>query len=261
MYRNSLDLWVVFTFTALCLIFAGCAPTDVSIQIDGGVPADQLSYYADSFDAPKRDLWEIAAFSQSGQLRNFKMADVAYEGGRLKIQTQTGAFSSAVVTSKFILKGDFDIQIDCQIQFLKHKVNFDQLLYFEVIEQGKTFQASQSAVFVINKRYDMGTGIIGAIQRRTGEYVRGNLRQIDGFYGTLRLVRTDDRITMFYRKQGSSSWRKLDTLLFTKDNVAVLFALHNFITGRTAINATEPVIAYFDNFRINAAGKVIEKEI
>lgn len=261
MHTNSVPPWMVFTFTALCFIFAGCAPADVSIQIEGGVPADQLSYYANSFDVPKNDLWEIAAFSQPGQLANFKMAGVTYENGRLNIQTQTGAFSSAAATSKFILKGDFDIQIDCQIQFLKHEVNFDQVIFFDVIEQGRTVHTYQSAAFVLVKTLDMQTGIIRAIQRRPGEHVRGKLRQIDGFHGTLRLVRIGDRITLFYRKMDSSRWSKLDTLSFTSDNVAVVFALQNFILGRKKINATEPVKGYFDNFRINAAENVIESEI
>ena len=86
MHSNSLPPWAVFAFTALCFIFTGCAPADVSIQIEDGVPADQLSYYATSFDVPKKDLWEIAAFSQPGQLANFKMADVTYENGRLKME-------------------------------------------------------------------------------------------------------------------------------------------------------------------------------
>ena len=89
MRTNSLPPWVVLAFAALCFIFAGCAPADVSIQIEGGVPADQLGYYANSFDVPKNDLWDIAAFSQPGQLANFKMAGVTYENGRLNIQTQT----------------------------------------------------------------------------------------------------------------------------------------------------------------------------
>lgn len=246
---------------SLILWINGCASKDIVIQIKGGVPSDQLLYYTDPFDVPKRDLWEFAAFSQKDQLWDFEKADIKYENGRLKIQTRIGAFSSGVVASKFILSGDFDIQIDCQMIFPKGNVSVDHLLYFTVIRQGDTFYSGHSATLVIAKVNESKSGVIRAIQRRHGSYNRGNYREINRFYGTLRMMRTANHLNMYYRKQNASGWTQLDTLTFVGDNVSVIFGVQNFKVGRQALTATESVTGQFDNFRINAVSKVIESEI
>lgn len=259
--RKSSLLGMAFMLITLCYGVFGCAPNDISIQIEGGVPSEQLAFYADSFDSPKRNLWEIAAFSRPAQQFDFKMADVSYENGRLKIQTQVGAFSSGFVASKFLLSGDFDIQVDCQIRFLKGNVNIDQLLYFSVVRQGDTFHTGRSATNGIVKVTGAKHGVIRAFQRRHGEYLRGKLRQVDDFAGSLRMIRNGDRISMFYRKQSASGWTELDTLAFIRDNVVVMFGVRNFKPGRISLSATESVTGLFDNFKINATSKVIESNI
>jgi hypothetical protein len=252
---------MVFIISALCLWLAGCASKDVPVQVKSGVTADQLDYYTDPFDTPKRDLWEIAAFSRTAQLRNFEMAEVSFENGRLKIKTRTGAFSGAVVTSRFQINGDFDIQIDCQIQFLTGKHDVDHVILFGLLEKGETLWTGQYAWINIVKTAEMQTGIIAANQRRRGEIIRGRNRQIKGFQGTLRLVRAGNRISVYYRKQSSSGWIKLDTLSFTSDDVAVMLVVQNYKLGRQVLNAPESVTGFFDNFKINAATRVIEEEI
>ena len=259
--RKSFFLRAAFVLFTLCHGVFGCASNDISIQIEGGVPSEQLAFYADSFDSPKRDLWEIAAFSQTAQQGDFKMADVSYENGRLKIQTQVGAFSNGIVISKFLLSGDFDIQVNCQIRFHRDNVNIDQLLYFAVVKQGDTFYTGRSAANVIAKPIGAKNGVIRAIQRQHGEYIRGKFRQVEEFAGSMRLIRKGDQISMFYRKQNASGWIKLDTLAFTRDNVVVLLGVHNFRVGRKSIRATESVTGLFDNFKINASSKVIESNI
>jgi hypothetical protein len=261
MFRNSPKMMVVLVGITLCFWMASCAPKDIGIKIEGGVPIDRLRYYDDSFDALKRDLWEVAAFSQTDQLRNFEMADVNYENSRVRVNTRSGAFSGAVFTSKYQLRGDFDIQIDCEMQFLKGKVTVDQLLYFAVVKKGETFYSGGSVSNVISKPSGLEDGFIGVVLRQHGKYTQGNFNKISGFTGTIRLLRTGDQIKIVYHKQSANSWSKLDRLSFTIDDVAIVFGVQNFRPGRKDLNASESVTAYFDNFRINAAVKVIEDEI
>jgi hypothetical protein len=94
-----------------------------------------------------------------------------------------------------------------------------------------------------------------------GKYHAGYWHPIDNFTGSLRLVRSGDHVSTFYRKQGQNRWTKMCTLPSTQNDTAIGFTLQNFVKDRNSITATRSISAWIDNFTINAAQEIIESEI
>jgi len=99
--------------------FQGCATEPISFKIENSLSQDKLAYYNDSFDKLREDLWEKAGFTYSqAQVRQFKAADLTIENGVLRVETKTGGFSKGGLVSKYKLRGDFDVQVDCHMDIL-----------------------------------------------------------------------------------------------------------------------------------------------
>ena len=92
-----------------------------------------LAYYNDSFDRLREDVWEEAQLPYSGKISHMPL--IAVENGKLKISTRTGDFCKGGLGSRYTLKGDFDIQVDCQMDFLEWASGMDQVLLFVVQEK------------------------------------------------------------------------------------------------------------------------------
>jgi len=183
------------------------------------------------------------------------------QDGKLWVQTETGCFSKRGLGSKYVLRGDFDIQVDCQIDFLQSVHGMDQLLSLLVIERGKPIGTGNTVFLRLFKDGESDSGEILSVSGNNDRYHPGNSHDINNFNGTLRIVRKRSKITTLYRTKGNKEWNPLDTFWSTSNDLEVGFKLQNFANKRTSITARSPITARFDNFKINAAEEIIEGDI
>lgn len=255
----------IFISCLICLtllIFA-CVTERASLKIEKSLPPSKLAYYNDSFDKLREDMWEtkIAYIPGEAAIDNFKLADVHIEDGKLGVDTKTGCFSRGGLATKYTIKGDFDIQIDCHIDFLEGIRDMDQFVQLFVVDKGKEIEALDGVMFGLIKRGDRDIGTIFSGYFEEGRLQLGAWHYSGNFHGALRIVRTGDKISLLHREQGKEGWKKLDTIRSTTKDLMFAFRLGNFMGKRTSITARSSVTARFDNFRINAAEGIIEEDI
>ena len=259
--RKINALIIVILSVAFSGLFLGCVTDMATLKIEKSLPQNKLAYYNDSFDKLREDLWDKSTPAFKQHLPNFKLADMNFEDGQLKVVTKTGYFISGGLVSRYALRGDFDIQVDCYIDFLAGIHDMDQFVYFLVSERGVGFRASHGVFIAVNKKGGRDVSFIVSVYREKGKYHRGNLLEIDNFHGTFRIIRIGNKISTLYKKEGKTGWKKMDTFQSTTKDVMLNFGLANFIPARTSITARSPITTTFDNFRINAAEEIIEEEI
>ncbi len=151
---RKINAWIIVIFLGASLVsFQGCATEKVSFKIENSLLQNELAYYNDSFDKLREDLWEKGSTPYSKeQMSNFRLANMSIENGELKVGTKTGGFSRNGLVSKYTLRGDFDIQVDCHIDFLKTELGMDQVLDFNVFEKAKGSEKPKAAVIALLKR-------------------------------------------------------------------------------------------------------------
>jgi hypothetical protein len=255
-------LVIIAFFTGILPVMQGCAREIAPLKTDSGLPQSKLAHYNDTFDSMRSDLWTKAAIVfTEGQLSKFKLADMSVDNGSLKIETKKGCFSKGAFAFKYALRGDFDIQVDCHIDFLGGFLDMDQIAAFVAHEKGLDFKKGNSTVVQAVKKSKWYRGRVCSLQRKSGEFHLGWWYEADGFHGTLRIIRKGNKATTLCRIQGKSKWKKLQAFRFTKNDVLVGFLLQNFTPERTTITAESPITVQFDNFIINAAQAIVEEEI
>jgi hypothetical protein len=242
--------------------FPGCVTDTATLKIKKSLPQNKLAYYNDSFDKLRTDLWDKAGYAHNkAQEANFKLAKMEIKDGKLWVRTETGCFSKGGLTSKYTLRGDFDIQVDCQIDFLKGLYDMDQSLNFLVIEKGTAIGKDNTVFLCLYKKGGRDFSTIFSAVRKNGRFHRGDWYKIKNFDGGLRIVRIGDEISTLFKRKGDTEWKKMDTFQSTPKDIILGFKLQNFVTNRSSITARSPITATFDNFRINAAEEIIEEEI
>jgi hypothetical protein len=242
-------------------IFMSCATDEALLPNANNLTSSELQYYCDSFDSLREDVWERAGFVlTAAQMAGIKIADMTIENGRLRIDTKTGGFSKGGLTSKFALRGDFDVQVDFEINFVPGNLDMDQFLVFSAV--GKTIDGSgkRATCIGLGKKGQNKSGINSGYLE-WGIYHAGYWHEMDNFTGSVRMVRIADQVTTFYRKQGQSRWIKMCTLWSSPNETSVGFSLQNFGPDRNSITANRSISAWVDNFTINAAQDIIESEI
>jgi len=253
---------VGFISLAFFSLLLSCATGQAPSQIANSLPQNELAFYNDSFDTIRDDLWDKAGYVFTAtQMANIKIAEMTIEDGRLRIDTQTGGFSKGGLVSKFALRGDFDVQIDFQIDFVADDFDMDQVLAFGAVEKSKSGQQNRMTSIGLYKRgKNKKSEIISGYLER-GKYHLGYHHYIDNFTGAARFVRTGDKVSTFYRKEGQTRWTKMCTLPSSQNDITIGFALQNFTKDRNSIMAAHPISAWIDNFTINAAQEIIESDI
>jgi hypothetical protein len=232
------------------------------LQIENSLPPSELAYYCDAFDSLREDIWEKAGFVfTAAQLGNIKIADMTIEDGRLRIETKIGGFSKGGLVSTFTLSGDFDVQIDFQIDFVSGNFDMDQSLGIGAVEKTKSGSVSRMISIGLlrkgkNKKSEIFSGYL-----QMGKYHSGYWHPIDNFTGSARFVRSGDQVSTFYRKKEQKRWTKMCSLPSTQNDISIGFSLQNFVKDRNSITATRSITAWIDNFTINAAQKIIASEI
>ncbi|MFC1580365.1 hypothetical protein ACFL4N_05570 [Thermodesulfobacteriota bacterium] len=231
-------------------------------KIENSLPREELSQYSHSFDKADEDLWEKSSFvPQKGQRGNFKLADMKIENGRLRIVTKTGAFSKGSYNAKFSLKGDFDMQVDCHLDFLEDISDMVQRAAFSVAKKGKDFKDVKIIAIQIMKSPRTGDRTIDTITLTRGKMKLRKRHFTENFHGTLRMVRRGKDITTMYKKEGGAGWKTLCSIPHTDQAVRFGFVGQNFWGKKSTIKAVAPFTVEYDNFRINGAQEIIEEDI
>ncbi|MBW2096517.1 MAG: hypothetical protein JRI80_16720 [Deltaproteobacteria bacterium] len=261
--QNTLAWILSVIMVVWSMVFmSGCAQQSSEMVILNTLSPEKIARYNDSFDSFREDLWERSHYTYNrAQEQNFELADMFIEEGRLEIRTKTGVFSKGSVHSRYALRGDFDVQIDCHFDFLKAQAGMDQRAIFVVLEKGEEVGKADAAIFQIQKRgfEDNGFLLLGCVN--WSRFTLETSRRVSGFHGTLRFVRKENKIVSLYRQEGATEWVKAGSCRINAGNMIVGFGLQNFDTERTTIKAEAPISATFDNFRINFAQEIVEEEI
>ena len=244
--------------------FLSCATDKAPLQIENSLPQSELEYYNDSFDRMREDLWDRAGYLyRKEQVQNFRQADLRFENGKLIIRTQTGSFSKGGLSSKYALRGDFDIQLNCRMDFIKGTsgMDIDQMFNFGVFDKSLKIGKMSFAIIGLSMKggddrgYLFSNCVVGG--RRKG----GGSQKTENFNGAFRILRTGKTISTLYKKAETPEWTQMNTFRVTDNDMLIGFQLRNFFGKRTTIQATQSISAEFDNFRINAAHEIIEEEI
>ena len=256
--RFSVGTLVLATLAAL----VSCAGDKAPLQIEKSLPQSEFAYYNDSFDRMREDLWDRAGYLyRDEQVQNFKQADMRFENGKLIIRTKTGSFSKGGLGSNFALRGDFDIRLDCRIDFLKGESGMDQLLNILVLEKGEKLRKADVVVINVAMKDGFNQAWLNSRGFINGRWEWSGAKKTKNFDGTLRILRQGKRISTFYRHKGASEWNKIHAFRATDNDMMFGFQLRNYFADRTAIRAEHSISAEFDRFRIEAADGIIEEEI
>ena len=253
---------ISFLFLAIEGGLLSCATDKAPLQVENSLPPSEVAYYCDSFDSLREDVWEKAGFVfTAAQFKKFKLADMTIENGRLRIDTKTGGFSKGGLVSNFAFRGDFDIQFDFEIDFVAGEFDMDQLSGPGVVE--KTTSGKPIRLFTIgllkmgnNKRGEIFSGY-----HERNKFHGCYAHPTGNFSGSVRFVRSGDKMSTLYREQGQNRWTKMCTLPCGQNDASIGFTLQNFTLDRNSITATHSISAWIDNFTINAAQEIIESEI
>jgi hypothetical protein len=184
----------------------------------------------------------------------FQIPEIGIQDGRLLIKTRTGDFQRGGLTSRWTFKGDFDIQVDCHMDFLDETADMDQLLLFVAKDKHNRYFTAVG----LTKRSDNEPAVF-AVFKEKREPLSRKWERIGDFQGTLRIVRIGYRITAFFKKRGDSEWKEIGKFSGMPGEVVVGLGLSNFDSRRTSIQADQPVMAAFDNFRISSAQEISEE--
>lgn len=234
-----------------------------SLRIQNSLPEEKLARYNDTFNGFKEDLWEKGGSFFEAQTEDFKLADTRIQDGRLVIETKTGGFSSGGIGSKFKFKGDFDIQVDCQVDFTKDADDMDQILVFNVIDptEGLKDEEIVSGQIGVVKSRGKPAGLFSNSLTK-GEIKNNRGKKIDRFRGSLRLVKFGQSLYAFYRNEGAPAWKSFGAFPFDARETGISLQVRNIELRKAgSIGAKNPFTASFDNFRVNAAQEIIESEI
>ncbi|MCP3887946.1 MAG: hypothetical protein GY702_03605 [Desulfobulbaceae bacterium] len=233
-----------------------------TVMIDNSLPLIRLKAFCDNFDTIQWDKWEkVGLVYSETQAETFKAADMQSTGGKLVIKTKKGCFSKGGIASTFILQGDFDIQIDCRVNFIKGPQGFSQVVVFGVYEKDVEKRNMKVVQVGLSKKKLWFYSYAFSNYRRSGRFAGGRGEQIGKFDGTLRLVRKKNQVTTMYRRFWTSKWTTLSNYPFTDRDAFIGFKVQNFVGSDKSIEADSQVIVILDNFQVNGAQGIVESEI
>jgi hypothetical protein len=252
---------------SLLTVFVGvlllsCAANKAPTQVQNSLPQNELTYYNDSFDNMREDLWDRAGYLyRKEQVQNFKQADMRFENGKLIMRTRTGSFCKGGLASRYVLRGDFDIRLDCRMDFIKGVSGMDQVFAFGVLDKSKKIGDMNSANIGLSIREASYQGYIFSSCIISGKRQRGKSQKIENFNGTFRILRSGKTIRSLFKPAGIPGWSQLNAFDVTDHDMVVGFQVRNFVYRRTAIRAKHPITVEIDRLTIFSAQQIIEDEI
>lgn len=255
-------LAIIVSFLFVLAVLVSCAADPSRLKVHGSLPQDELAYYCDNFDKLREDLWDRAGYMyREEQLKNFVQADMRFKNGKLVVRTKTGKFSKGGLSSKYWLRGDFDIQLDCRMEFVKGASGKDQLFIFGVFDTSTRIEENNRVVVGLSKKESAVDVYLFSNYFTGGRKVGGDFKPIDSFSGALRILRKGKHISALYKSRKTAEWSLMGTFQVTDNDLLVGFALSNFFPERTAVRAEDPLSVEIDSFNINAAQEIVEEDI
>jgi len=264
MRSSKPSLTIGILLMAFCGALLSCATDKAALQVENSLPQSELEYYNDSFDKMREDLWDrVGYLYREEQVQNFRQADMRFDNGKLIIRTQTGSFSKGGLTSRYGLKGGFDIQLDCRMDFIKgvSSMDMDQVVNLGVYDKNLPEGKMSFAIIGLLMKGGLNQGYIFTNCFVNGKKRGGNSQKIENFNGAFRIVRTGKTISTLYKVNGATEWNRLNTFRVTDNDMLIGFQVRNFFANRTTFQANHSVTAAFDSLKINAAQEIIEEEI
>ena len=254
---RKIEFWL-FALCLICLFFlainASASSSEASTTtVQKSLPQSQIAHYNDAFEKLRDDIWKKSGVLPFGK-NVFQIPEIGIQDGRLLIKTGTGDFQRGGLTSRWTLKGDFDIQVDCHMDFLDETADMDQLLLFVAKDKHNRYFTTAGLL----KKPNNEPMVISAFKKKGVRLSRKSDR-IGNFHGKLRIVRAGNKITTFRKEYGDSGWKEIGTFSGMTGDVVVGLGVTNFLANRTSIQADQPVMAAFDNFRINSAEEISEE--
>jgi hypothetical protein len=207
--KMRLSVWIFW----LLAVISGCQATlsgfgPSEFKLDKSLSQSELSYYNDTFDKMREDIWEKATLVYGkDQLIGFEVADIRIENGMLMIETKTRCFSRGGLISKYTLRGEFDVQVDCKFDFLGWAPGMLQLVQFVVVEKGVDYERRNGAMIQLVKRPNWYRGKIISAEVESAKYHPGNRHELDSFHGALRIIRKGEKICALYKAKGNVHWK------------------------------------------------------
>jgi hypothetical protein len=245
----------------LQVLFLGCAANPIPLKIENSLPPDKLAYYSDSFDTFREDLWgKNVILYKDTQMVGFQLADIICRGGKLVFTTQKDCFSKASLDTKYRLKGDFDIQMDCRFSPIRDLQPMDQVMGLGLYDKGSGENSNQDVIRIVVFR---GLGQSKTFLMSTSKNSTGRSpyrKEIGDFDGSLRMNRTGRTLSTYYRQKGKE-WQKLSAFPVSTADLTFGFTLQNFTHRTNNLRSALPFTAEFSEFKINAAQGIIEEEI
>lgn len=252
---------VLLTFVGTLL---SCATDGAPVPKQSWLPENERSYYSDEFDQIREDLWDLAGYLYlEEQVHNFKQADMHVENGKLVLRTQTGSFSKGGLSSKFAFRGDFEVQLDCRLDFVKgiSRADMDQLFSFAVFD--KNFKPGKMNFAIIglamkggsDEGYIFGNFVVNGVRQK------GVLNRLAHFNGSMRILRKRKHLSLSYKHREATSWTLIKRYRLTGNDMMAGFQFRNFFNNRTVIQANDSIFIEIDRFTINAAQEIIAEEI
>ena len=254
----------IITFLALAILgtLLSCATDKAPPQVENNLPQSELEYYNESFDKMREDLWDRAGYLyREEQAQNFKQADMRFENGKLVIRTRTGSFSKGGLSSRYALRGDFDLQLNCRMDLVKGISGMDQVFTIGVFDKSLKKGKMNVAIIGLTMKEGSNQGYIFSNCVVNGKRKKSISRKTENFNGEFRFLRVGKAISTFYKKAGAPEWTKMYTFRVTDKDMLVGFQVRNFFGNRITIQANYSISAEFDSLKINAAREIIEDEI
>jgi len=260
--------YIKFLIRLLLITIAGtmlsCSADKAPLQNQSSLLPNELAFYNDEFDKMREDIWDRAGYLYfEEQIQNFKQADLRFDKGKLVLRTQTGSFSKGGLGTRYALKGNFDIQLDCRMEFIKNisGSDMDQLFSFAVLDKNVKPGKMNFAVIGLAMKGEFGQGLLFSNSAVNGKRKPGGGQMIENFNGSFRILRKGEYISVLYKMTGTTEWTQKTTFRVTGNDMMVGFQLRNFFNNRTTIRANHSISAVVDRFKINAAQEIIEEEI
>ena len=230
------------------------------IQFAKSIPQNQLEYISDSYSTFQEAFWEKIQVSLPTVVKesDFQPGEINNFGRKLEIMTKPENFSKAEIASKFRLKGDFDIQMDCDIDFMEERLGGDHYFFFVNLHDEKKITRRNTVGMSFSKKGEMNPGVLRSVRWSHGRLSEQRKVEITVFQGSIRFVREGQKIITLFKRNTELEWTEMASFSCSSDVFRLVIGLQNFIGRKNIAPAQSSLLAIVDNFKINTAEYIIE---
>lgn len=250
MEESALKITVMKTLISFCtvLLFYLILPSTI-------ICSDNITL-VDNFDSLDGNRWVkvVPYLGRNLEKAKFKEVEISSQSGRLILKTAENAYSKGALSSRFALKGDFDVEVWSSLSNIDIK-GIDKVMFVAVREADKEHKEANITIVQFHKAVNNDQGMFFAASKIGEDFKRGTTYMINSYTGGIRFIRKDNRITIMY-KPLNMGWMELDSYPCSFAPMQILLGVSNFLPTDTPINPGGVLTVYYDDFKINNAGAV-----